>query len=210
MSRTLVVVAALLGMGFLGSARAQELFDGKSLAGWKRIEGNPENWTVENGVIVTRGAGGGWLSTEAIYRDFEIELEYRLQPGGNSGLFVRAPHEGNPAFAGIEIQLLDDDAPEYKELEPFQYTGSVYGVVAAKRGHTKKPGEWNALRVRCEGPKIVVHLNSEPIVSANLEEHPDAAKEHPGILRREGYVGLQAQHGEGPVEFRNIRMKSVK
>lgn len=184
------------------------LFDGKSLTGWEPVGGKADNWTAQDGLLITKGSGGGWLSTSRTYSDFVLRLEYRTQEGGNSGVFIRAPHEGDPAYTGMEIQLLDDQSDRYKTLKPFQYCGSVYGVIACKRGHTKPPGEWNAMEITAIGPKITVKLNGSVIVEGDLTEHEDAAKEHPGIKRPEGYIGLQS-HSE-PVEFRNVRIKALK
>jgi hypothetical protein len=184
------------------------LFDGSSLKGWTRVGGNAENWTAAGGLLVTKGDGGGWLSTAEEYADFHLKLEYKLQAGGNSGVFIRSPHTGDPAYTGIEIQVLDDEDARYKDLKPFQYCGSVYGVEPAERGHTKPAGEWNAMEVIARGTKIKVVLNGSTIVDADLAEHQATAAEHPGIKRPTGYIGLQS-HSE-PVEFRNIVIKSLK
>lgn len=184
------------------------LFDGKSLAGWSAVNSKGENWIVQDGLLVTKGQGGGWLSTEKTYSDFVFRVEYRLREGGNSGVNIRAPHTGDPAYTGMEIQLLDDDSARYKTLKPYQYCGSVYGVIPAKRGSTKPAGEWNTMEITARGPRITVKLNDKTIVDGNLEEHSEAAKEHPGIKRPDGYIGLQS-HSE-PVEFRNIRVKELK
>lgn len=212
MGRT-AMVAAMLGVSVLGASQAgaqQEpapVFDGKTLKGWVPVGGAAENWKVVDGVLITEGRGGGWLSTEKTYANFVVDLEYRLQPGGNSGVNIRSPHQGNPAFVGMEIQILDDESPRYATLQPYQYCGSVYGVVPAKRGHTRPAGEWNHMQIRAEGSHIKVQLNGETIVDADLTEHRDAADAHPGILRSEGYIGLQS-HSE-PVEFRNIRIEEL-
>jgi hypothetical protein len=199
----LVALAAQAGEGGF-----VPLFDGKTTAGWTTVGGKPENWTVRDGLLVTRGRGGGWLSTDATYANFILTLEFRFGPGGNSGVFIRAPREGNPAYTGMEIQLLDDGDEQYKSLKPYQYTGSIYGVVAAKRGHVKAPGQWNRMEIRAEGPKVVVALNGATIVEAVLTEHPDAVPEHPGLLRKDGYIGLQSHNDE--VEFRNVAIKELK
>lgn len=183
------------------------LFDGKTLAGWTMVDGKEGNWVVEDGVLITKGEGGGWLSTSDTYKNFTVKLEYRLKEGGNSGVFIRSPHNGDPAYTGMEIQVLDDDARVYKDLKPFQYCGSVYGVEAAKRGHTKAAGEWNAMEITANGSKITVTLNGAKIVETDLKDHQDVSKEHPGILRPDGYIGLQS-HSE-PVEFRNIAIKPI-
>jgi hypothetical protein len=184
------------------------LFDGKTLDGWTPVGGKSGNWTVSEEILITKGEGGGWLSTEKTYDNFVLALEYRLQKGGNSGVFIRSPRSGDPAYTGMEIQILDDDADVYKNLKPFQYCGSVYGVSPSTRGHTKPAGQWNAMEIRAEGSKITVKLNGETVVETNLDDHADDAKTHPGIKRTEGYIGLQS-HSE-PVEFRNVRIKTLK
>lgn len=181
------------------------LFDGESLQGWTPIESAPGNWKVVGGLLVTEGQGGGWLSTNAEYGDFELRLEYRLKPGGNSGVFIRAPREGLPWLTGMEIQILDDDADVYTSLMPAQYCGSVYGVVPAQRGRIRPAGEWNTMAIRAEGPRIEVRLNGSTVVDADLTKYPESVQEHPGINRRSGYIGLQS-HSE-PVEFRNVRIR---
>jgi len=183
------------------------LFDGKTTRGWEEV-GEPGDWKVKDGLLVTLGKGGRWISTDRTYDNFVLRLEYRVGPGGNSGVNIRAPREGNPAYAGMEIQVLDDDHPMYKDLQPYQYTGSIYAVVAAKRGHTKPAGEWNAMEISADGPKIVVKLNGDTIVDANLNDHPEADKDHPGLKRKGGYIGLQSH--TDPVEFRAIRLKELK
>ncbi|WP_422930269.1 3-keto-disaccharide hydrolase [Singulisphaera sp. PoT] len=209
----LALAAVFSVAGFAATAQAEDegfvsLFDGKSLQGWTPVNSSAGNWLVQDGLLVTKGQGGGWLSTDKVYKDFTLKLEFRVEKGGNSGVFIRSPHSGDPAYSGMELQVLDDDDDQYKTLKPFQYTGSVYGVVAAKRGHTKAPGEWNQMEITAKGSKITVKLNGTTIVDADLSEHSDAAKAHPGILRADGYVGLQS-HSD-PVKFRNISIKELK
>jgi hypothetical protein len=163
---------------------------------------------VRDGLLVTKGVGGGWISTDKTYANFVLRLEYLVGPGGNSGVFIRSPRSGDPAYSGMEIQLLDDGDAQYKNLQPYQYTGSIYGVVASKRGHTRPPGEWNQMEIRADGPKVVVKLNGAVIVDADLTEHSDAAAKHPGILRKDGYIGLQSHSDE--VRFRNIAIQELK
>ena len=184
------------------------LFDGKSLAGWTSIGGKAGNWRAEGDLLATRGDGKGWLSTNRAFGDFVLKLEYRTGPSGNSGVLIRAPHEGDPSFDGMEIQILDDDAPAYRKLQPSQYTGSVYGVLAPKRGHSRPPGEWNAMVIRATGSRITVELNGAKITDGDVLLHPEALKRHPGIERARGYVGLQS-HSE-PVQFRNIAIKEIR
>ena len=183
------------------------LFDGSSLSGWTPVGGSADNWVVEDGLLITRGAGGGWLSTDKTYDNFTLRLEYKLQEGGNSGVFIRSPRSGDPAYTGMEIQVLDDESDRYKELQPYQYCGSVYGVIPAHRGHTKPAGEWNQMEITADGQHVTITLNGHKIVDGNLGEHPDAVESHPGLNRPDGYIGLQS-HSE-PVSFRNIAIKPL-
>lgn len=185
----------------------KKLFNGKDTAGWKAIDGKTEAWKVEKGVLYVEG-NGGWLMTTKEYGDFELRLQYKLPKAGNSGVALRAPLRGNPAFAGMEIQILDDRDPSYKNLKPSQYTGSVYNVVPSKKQPSKPIGQWNNFRIVCKGCKVTVELNGETITNANLDDHKDKAKENPGILREKGHIGLQ-DHG-GRLEFRNIFIKELK
>lgn len=210
------LAAMLLGVGiWSGSGRAGDeddgfvpLFDGSSLEGWTPVDSAPDNWKVADGVLVTEGRGAGWLSSDATYSDFVLRAEFRLQAAGNSGLLIRAPRQGEPWITGMEIQILDDDAEVYETLMPYQYCGSVYGVVPAIRGHTREPGQWNTMEIRADGPRITVTLNGATVVDTDLTAHRAAAAGHPGILRPEGYIGLQS-HSE-PVEFRNIEIKALR
>lgn len=206
--RALGVVALTGGLVLAVDDEFKPLFDGKTLQGWTAVGGKSDNWTAKDGILVTRGDGGGWLSTAETYDDFHLKLEYRLQAGGNSGVFIRSPQTGDPAYSGIEIQILDDNDARYADIKPFQHCGSVYGIVAAKPGHTRPPGEWNQMEIIAKGTKIRIVLNDTSIVDADLAEHESAAAEHPGMKRPSGYIGLQS-HSE-PVEFRNVSVKRLK
>ena len=204
---SLMVLAVTPGLGS-DAPRFRPLFDGRSLAGWTAIGGQPGNWRVEGGLLVTRGDGKGWLSTNRAFGDFVLTLEYRVGPSGNSGVLIRAPHRGDPSFDGMEVQILDDDAPSYRELAPAQYSGSVYGVLASRRGHVRPPGEWNAMVIRAEGSKIRVELNGAVVVDGDATSHPEASPRHTGVYRTRGFVGLQS-HSE-PVQFREIAVKEIR
>jgi hypothetical protein len=189
------------------------LFNGKDLNGWKVLGGkNPAAWGVENGLMFVKGGGGGWLVTEQEYGDFELRLEFKLPVGGNSGVALRAPFRGNPAYDGMEIQLLDDpwykDKKNYKDgIRPAQLTGSIYDVVPPSKDATKPAGEWNTMQITAKGPHIVVRLNGVKTIDANLDDHKDRAKQHPGLLRTKGHLGFQSH--DGRVEFRNIYVKPL-
>jgi Domain of Unknown Function (DUF1080) len=181
------------------------LFNGKDLTGWKAT-GKKEVWGAENGVIYVSGSGGGWLLTEREYGDFELRLEYKMSKHSNSGVALRTPFQGDPAYAGMEIQLIDD--LNWKGLEPWQHTGSIYHVVPARKIANKAIGEWNNITIVAKGRKITVVNNSEVLVDADLDEYvKKSAEKHPGILREKGFVGFQSH--DNRVEFRNIYLKPL-
>jgi hypothetical protein len=187
------------------------LFNGKDLTGWKRYDVMNDVWSVEDGKIVCSGKnGGGWLGTDRDFADFELQLEYRLTPGGNSGIYIRAPQTGHISRVGMEIQILDDFHPRYAGIDYYQYTGSIYHVVAPTLRASKKAGEWNTMAIRAAGREVVVVLNGKKIVDADLDrclKDAKVAKEHPGLARTTGRIGLQS-HSER-VEFRKIRVKEI-
>ncbi|MCX8108949.1 MAG: DUF1080 domain-containing protein [Verrucomicrobiae bacterium] len=185
------------------------LFDGQSLTGWKLVGGHGKGYFVRDGCIVCPADGGGNLFTEREYSDFILRFEFKLSPGGNNGIGIRAPYEGDAAYVGMEIQVLDDYADQYKDLHPWQYHGSIYGIVAAKRGSLKKAGEWNEEEIVAQGRRIKVTVNGQVVVDADLNQvtDPDVIQKHPGMFRTKGHIGFLG-HGSH-VEFRNIRIREL-
>jgi HEAT repeat protein len=187
--------------------RKELLFNGEDLSSWQHIGEGTGQWHTDQGLLYTEG-GGGWLSTTDTYDNFKLELEYRLPEGGNSGVFLRAPHEGNPAYKGIEIQLLDDNAEQYSDLESWQYTGSIYDVKAPTKKVVTKAREWQKMKIVADKSKLKVILNNKTIINTNLVNYMDRVKEHPGLKRRSGFIGLQNHNSR--VEFRNINITEIK
>ena len=187
----------------------QQLFNGKSLKGWTLVGGKGPGYVVKDGILVCPADGGGNLFTEKEYSNFIFRFEFRLTAGANNGVGIRAPLEGDAAYKGMEIQILDNTAPQYAHLRPGQYQGSIYDVVPAKRGFLKPVGEWNQEEIRAEGRHIRVTLNGTIIVDANLATitDPEVLKKHPGLARTSGHIGFLG-HGTH-VEFRNIRVKQL-
>jgi len=138
-------------------------------------------------------------------------FEFKLTPGANNGVGIRTPMEGDAAYLGHEIQILDDDADVYKNLKPYQYHGSVYGIIAAKRGALKPMGEWNEQEIRVQGSKIKVTLNGKVIVDGDIKEAAKNGtadnKQHPGLNQTKGHIGFLGHGTE--VFFRNIRVKTL-
>jgi hypothetical protein len=184
------------------------LFDGKTLDGW---QGGKDGYEIVDGAIVCKEKGGGNLYTAKEYADFHLKFEFKLTPGANNGIGIRTPLEGDAAYVGMEIQVLDDD--RYKDrIKDFQHHGSVYGVVAAKSGHLKPVGEWNTEEIIVQGKQVKVILNGETIVDADVEKASTPktidGHDHPGLKRDKGYISF-CGHG-AHVEYRNLRLKELK
>ncbi|WP_339815535.1 DUF1080 domain-containing protein [uncultured Imperialibacter sp.] len=186
------------------------LFNGKDLSGWI---GNKQDYVAENGTIAvkTDAGGSGNLYTEKEYGDFIFRFEFKLTPDANNGLGIRTPLEGDAAYVGMELQILDNTAEMYSKLQPYQYHGSVYGVIPAKRGFLKPVGEWNYQEVEVKGNKVKVTLNGEVIVDGDIAEASKDGtmdhKEHPGLKNKKGYIGFLGHGSE--LYFRNIRIKEL-
>ncbi|WP_416868082.1 MAG: DUF1080 domain-containing protein [Imperialibacter sp.] len=187
------------------------LFNGKDLSGWI---GNKQDYVAENGTIAvkTDAGGSGNLYTEKEYGDFIFRFEFKLTPDANNGLGIRTPLEGDAAYVGMELQILDNTAEMYSKLQPYQYHGSVYGVIPAKRGFLKPVGEWNYQEVEVKGNKVKVTLNGEVIVDGDIAEASKDGtmdhKEHSGLKNKTGYIGFLGHGSE--LYFRNIRIKELK
>lgn len=207
--------ALLLAAGLAGTAMAadgfEKLYNGKDFAGWWALNGKIENWKVEDGIIVTPMTGGGWLSSEKEYGDFILKADWKITPGGNSGIGLRYPKEGgSPHLTGVEIQLLDDGAEKHKNLKPYQYTGSVYGISPPTQRVAKAPGEWNRIEIKCQGPIIEIKINDQLVNRVNGDEITKAEEGGMPLSQRprQGHVGFQAY---GPrSEFRNIEIRELK
>ncbi len=184
------------------------LFNGKDLEGW---QGSTKGYAVEDGVLVCKKTGGGNLYTAKEYADFVFRFEFKLEPGANNGVGLRAPLEGDAAYVGLESQILDDDHPMYKGIQPYQAHGSIYGIIPAKRGALKKPGEWNSQEITLKGRDVKVVLNGKTIVEGNLDKASTPktidGRDHPGLKREKGHIGFLG-HGSR-IEFRNLRVKEL-
>lgn len=187
------------------------LFDGTNLDEWT---GNKRDYAVESGNIVlhpSKGSGGN-LYTKNQFDNFVFRFEFMLTPGANNGLGIRTPMEGDAAYIGMELQILDNDAPIYEKLAIYQYHGSVYGVIPAKRGFLKPVGEWNYQEVIADGDNIKVILNGTTILDGNIREASKNGtmdkRDHPGLLNKTGHIAFLG-HGS-KVKFRNIRVKELK
>jgi len=217
MVRTLAV-----SLGFISLASAQNsltrrerkegfelLFDGRTLSRWHSIKQSPVAGALRGRKgVITWDKGGSWLATDDTYYDFVLRLEYRTGPESNSGIFLRAGRTGNPAFSGMELQILSDAG----KPAGVHSTGSLYGAVAPARSMAKPDGEWNQVEVTVLKREVTAIWNGAKILAVNLDDPLYRnAQERPLSERLPfGHIGLQAYSTGAPVEFRNIRIKVIK
>ncbi len=186
---------------------ALSMFDGRELTGWEGAEQPAAScWSVENGAIVCDGSKGPWLRYRKPVADFNLRFDYQLEPGGNSGIYVRVPSNGahhrdndTQPPAGFEVQVLDDADPKYAKLKDYQYSASVYDIQGADPRVCRPAGEWNTLEINCDGQSVTTVHNGVVVVRINAETHPLLA-----LRSVEGYLGLQ--NHTSVVRFRHLRL----
>lgn len=208
-----VSLAASLLVACAPAVAAEEftpLFNGTDLAGWTGGAGSHE---VVDGELRCRRGRAANIQTTKAYADFVLRFEFRLTPGADSGLGIRMPPGGEAAYDGIEIQLVDESDPKHADLKPFERSGSIYGVVAAKAGAMKPAGEWNAAEVTARGSRIAVVLNGTPVLDADVAEFREGKKptpdgrSHPGLAAGRGPIGFLGTGTEA--HFRGIEIRPL-
>ena len=186
------------------------LFDGTHINEWT---GNTVGYVIKEGALVVNpeNGSGGDLFTKNEYGDFIYRFDFQLTHGANNGIGIHAPLQGDAAYLGMEVQVLDSEDPQYANLQPYQYHGSVYGVMPAKRGFLRPIGEWNNEEIMVKGTKIKVTLNGTVILEG---DYMAASKngtidhnQHPGLLNKTGHIGFLG-HGD-ILRFKNMRIKPL-
>ena len=185
----------------------QALFNGRDLAGWDGVGGVADDcWSVIDGVLTCSGKKGPWLRSTEEYGDFNFRLDYLVSKGGNSGVYVRVPPDGNhhreneaQPPAGFEVQILDDTAPEHASLKDFQYSASIYDFVGAKPRISRPLGDWNSLEINCLNQQITTWHNGVQVTNMTADEFPLLA-----LRSVKGYLGLQ--NHSTVVGLRHIRI----
>ena len=183
------------------------LFNGRDFTGWEAEGGPAENcWSIEDGLLVCSGQKGPWLRSSEQFGDFDLRLEYRVSTGGNSGVYVRVPRDGNHhrdndtlPQAGFEVQVLDDAAPQHLKLKDYQYSASVYDIAGANPRVSRLPGEWNSLEINCRGQRVTTWHNGYMVTDVTSAESPLL-----GLRSVNGFLGLQNHNTL--VKFRNVRI----
>ena len=187
----------------------EPLFNGIDLTGWQCP---PGSWKVVDEQLTC--AGGGYIWTEEEYGDFDLELEFKIPPSGNSGIFFRTANIDDPVQTGMEYQIYDTYG-----WDPIRknHCGAIYGCMGPSKQLVRAPGEWNQARLRCTGPIIQSWLNGELVVEMDLQNWTEAHRNPDGTenkfntpycdMPRTGHIGLQ-DHGQ-PVWFRNMRIRRL-
>jgi hypothetical protein len=179
------------------------IFDGLDLAGWHAM--GQQDWHADDGVLWTEGKGG-WLRSDQRYADFALRLEYRVTKGAVSGILLRSAEQGDPAFTGLEIALLDDAG----QLTDLHSTGAVYGAVIPLFSVGRKAGEWNQVEISCIGRHLTVFLNGNRIHKIDFDDPAFVFAEKRPLSKvpNQGYIGLESHTHR--VDFRNLRIQVLK
>ena len=204
--KKLLVAVACVGSVYAGEFVS--LFNGKDFTGWGGA-GKPEQsgYVIKEGGIIESTKKCRFLITEKEYSNYVFEFEFKLTAGANNGLGIHYPGKGDPAYTGMEIQILDNTHPKYAKLKDYQFHGGLYTLVAAKKGHLKPVGEWNKEIVTVKGPNVKVELNGVVIMEANLDEVNKSKPKHNGAKRRKGHLCF-CGHG-AIISLKNLRIKEL-
>ncbi len=189
------------------------LFDGRSLAGWL-VTGNKEGWAIEEGAVACLARGGGYLYTAEQFGDFTLALDYKVDKGVNSGVFIRWADLKDPVNTGMEVQVLDS----YGRDRPGRHDdAAIDDLVAPSKNKSRPAGEWNRAEITCRGPQITVALNGEKVTEMDLDRWTTAGQNPDGSrnkfraalkdFARKGHIGLQ-DHG-GRVWFKNVKVRAL-
>lgn len=188
----------------------KSLFNGTDLTGWTGGGAPAEKcWEVKDGLLLCTGEKGPWLRSNEEYGDFDLRFDYQVSPGGNSGVYVRVPENGNhhrmndtEPPAGFEVQVLDDAAAQYRNLKEFQYCGGVYDFAGPTKRVSRPAGEWNTMEIRCQGQQVIVTHNGVVVVDCDDEKFPLLK-----LRQTKGFLGLQ--NHSTLVKFRNLRVGPI-
>lgn len=230
----IVAVAVVAVMLLAGAAEAQTapntledferdagwvlLFDGTSAEGWRGYNRDdlPDGWQVQDGALTRVAYGGDIIFGARQFADFDLRIEWKVEEGGNSGIFYRAEEGLDAIFkSAVEMQVLDD-ANHRDGRSPYTSAGAVYGLYPAPRGVVKPAGDWNLARIVARGPHVEHWLNGVKVAEYELGS-PDWATRVAGSKFVEwpefgtslrGYIGLQ-DHGD-QVWYRNIKIRELR
>jgi hypothetical protein len=196
----------------------KSLFDGQTMNGWRTYQNKPaDSWAVQDGALYCKGGGGkrADLITAGEYENFDLSLDWKISPQGNSGIIYMVTEEYPAAYlSGPEYQIIDDvHFPEH--LEEWQKTGANYAMDAAPAAAPNPAGEWNHTRIVVNNGHVEHWLNGKKIVDYQLWTNEWKAKKASGKWKdaagygqsKKGHIDLQ-DHGS-EAWFKNIEIKEL-
>ena len=212
-----ILLTAFIMVGFLSNSEWTVLFDGKTVKGLRgyKQSGFPDSWEVVDGTLKTVPGHGVDLISEEVYKNFELELEWKVPKGGNSGIFYFATEEGNYIWQSApEMQVVDDEK-HTDGKNTLTSAGALYALIAPSVNVVKPVGEFNQVRIKVKNNYVEHWLNGTKIVEyvygsdmmwdlvakSKFNKMPLFAK------ASEGHIGLQGDHGL--IWYRNIRIRRL-
>jgi hypothetical protein len=189
------------------AGKFQKLFDGRTFAGWKGDIGAHD---IRDGAFFCKPGTRGNLVTARDFGNYELRFEFLLPPGGNNGVGLHYPGQGDASQSGLgEVQILDDSAAKYAAIQPSQYTGSLYGMVPAHRGYLRPVGEWNTMEITVLGSNIRVELNGTIVMESHVPSAPAMFNGRPHLGRNRTSGAICFCGHTDPVQFRNVLIKEL-
>ena len=212
-----ILLTAFIMVGFSSNSEWTVLFDGKTVKGLRgyKQSGFPDSWEVVDGTLKTVPGHGVDLISEEVYKNFELELEWKVPKGGNSGIFYFATEEGNYIWQSApEMQVVDDEK-HTEGKNTLTSAGALYALIAPSANVVKPVGEFNQVRIKVENNHVEHWLNGTKIVEyvygsdmmwdlvakSKFNKMPLFAK------ASEGHIGLQGDHGL--IWYKNIRIRRL-
>ena len=194
---------ALLFFHSVASAQWLNLLEDDSLTVWQEPR---TGYSVSDGVLSCSPQGKN-LTSKAVFSDYVLDLEFKLSKDANNGIGIHYPGKGDAAYAGMELQILDNQTKRFGELRDNQFHGSIYALQAAERGHLKPSGKWNQQRIIVSGDAVTIILNGKVILAASLSGLEKMHPKHLGLRRRSGHITI-CGYGD-QVWFRNMRIMAL-
>ena len=212
-----ILLTAFIMVGFSSNSEWTVLFDGKTVKGLRgyKQSGFPDSWEVVDGTLKTVPGHGVDLISEEVYKNFELELEWKVPKGGNSGIFYFATEEGNYIWQSApEMQVVDDEK-HTDGKNTLTSAGALYALIAPSVNVVKPVGEFNQVRIKVKNNHVEHWLNGTKIVEyvygsdmmwdlvakSKFNKMPLFAK------ASEGHIGLQGDHGL--IWYKNIRIRRL-
>ena len=211
--RALVLGLAALAPCVAGDTEFVRLFDGATLDGWEvRPRENASGaWDAVGSELTVRGRPGN-LATTSEFDDFDLRLEWKIGPMGNSGVFYRVAGHGNPATSAVEYQIADPARPASSK-NPDRMPGAAYGLYAPTQDASRPPGEWNSLRIVVRGKRAEHWLNGLKVVAFDFASEEFSRRAAAG--KRHGDFGqalkgrIELQDHSSAISFRNVRIRRL-